>query len=72
MKKTKRKLVYAFIILITIIIVTIFCNNGSSISSNISSPEALAAGEAGDYKCEDAPGFCIINGLPVNGVTYKE
>lgn len=73
MKKTKRKILFlvAMIVCITIIAIRSYQEH-SSFSSDVIFPEALAASENGGFNCVDAPGFCIINGLPINGVTYKE
>ncbi|MDE6878300.1 MAG: hypothetical protein K2P54_04150 [Odoribacter sp.] len=72
MKKTKRKILFLIATIISIIILAISYKDNSSLSSEIISPEALATSESGGFNCVDAPGFCIINGLPINGVTYKE
>lgn len=72
MKKNIRKII-SLVVIIVCGITLYYTNftNSSAISSFIN-PEALAGGENSGLTCEDAPGFCIIDGLPVNGVTYKE
>lgn len=72
MKKTKRKILYMLAVVVSVIMMTLFYKNHSPLSSDLITPEALAAGENGGFNCVDAPGFCIIDGLPINGVTYKE
>lgn len=73
MKKRNRKIVYILAIISCIILTTIFSNNKTSLNpSDIFTVEALAAGENINIECSDGRGFCIINGWPINGVTYKE
>ncbi|MCM1029817.1 MAG: hypothetical protein NC410_00030 [Oscillibacter sp.] len=72
MKKTKRKILFLTAIIVGIIIVAISYNDHSSFSSDIISPEALAASENGNHNCSDGDGFCIIDGVLLIGVTYKE
>lgn len=71
MKKNKRKIAYIVAIISCIILTTIFSNNETSLnSSDIFTVEALAASENGKLDCFDGEGFCIIDGWPINGVTY--
>lgn len=71
MKKTKRKILFLIATIISIIILAISYKDNSSLSSDIISPEALAASETGGLDCFDGEGFCIIDGWPINGVTYN-
>jgi len=73
MKKTKRKILFlvAMIVCITIIAIRSYQEH-SSFSSDVIFPEALAASENGDHNCSDGDGFCIIDGVLLIGVTYKE
>lgn len=72
MKKTKRKIVFLTAMVVSLIIIVTSYRDNIPLSSDIVAPEALAASENSDFNCVDAAGFCIINGLPINGVTYKE
>ncbi len=73
MKKTKRKILFLVAMIVSITIIAIRNHQRySSFSSNVICPEALAANENGGLDCSDGEGFCIIDGWPINGVTYKE
>ena len=72
MKKTKRKMLFLITVMVSLIIIVTSYRDNIPLSSDIVVPEALAASENSEFNCVDAAGFCIINGLPINGVTYKE
>lgn len=70
MKKTKRKIVFLTAMVVSLIIIVTSYRDNIPLSSDIVAPEALAASENGGLDCFDGEGFCIIDGWPINGVTY--
>ncbi len=72
MKKTKRKILFLVATIISITLLAISYKDNSSLSSDIISPEALAASEGSGFNCSDGEGFCLINSVVYIGVTYKD